>query len=93
MAPPPPPPKAPPRVYRVVREAGAGLGLVLKTNGSNFAFVQSATGAAAAAGIVPGLLIVAVNDQNVAQRGEGAVVQVIRSLPPNAPVDFTLVPP
>jgi phosphoribosylcarboxyaminoimidazole (NCAIR) mutase len=65
----------------------------LKTTRDGNAICEVAQGAAAAAGVVAGCVIVAVAGVPVEGRGEGAVVSVIKGLAPNSPVDMVLRPP
>jgi hypothetical protein len=81
------------RSVRINRQPGAGLGIILKTTRDGNAICEVAQGAAAAAGIVAGCVVVAVAGVPVEGRGEGAVVSVIKGLAPNSPVDMVLRPP
>ena len=81
------------RPVRINRQPGAGLGIILKTTRDGNAICEVAQGAAAAAGVVAGCVIVAVAGVPVEGRGEGAVVSVIKGLAPNSPVDMVLRPP
>lgn len=83
----------PGRAVRINRQPGAGLGIILKTTRDGNAICEVAQGAAAAAGIVAGCVILAVAGVPVEGRGEGAVVSVIKGLPANTPVDMVLRPP
>ena len=81
------------RAVRINRQPGAGLGIILKTTRDGNAICEVAQGAAAAAGVVAGCIILAVAGVPVEGRGEGAVVSVIKGLPANTPVDMVLRPP
>ena len=78
---------------RINREEGAGLGIILRTTCDGHAICAEAEGAAAASGVVAGSRVLAVAGVPVQGRGEGAVVAVIRDLPPGSPVDLVLAPP
>ena len=73
-----------------IQRTPAGLGIILKTTQTGNPVVETAQGAAAQAGVLPGAVILACCGVAVAGRGERAVVDVIKGLPPGAPVELVL---
>ena len=76
----------------IQRSAAGGLGLVLNTNPQQDAVVTSVSGAAQAAGVRPGSVVLAVQGQAVAGRraGHQGVIGIIKQVPPTAPIALVL---
>jgi C-terminal processing protease CtpA/Prc len=80
--------------YRVqIHRTQAGLGIILQTTHDGDPIVEVAQGAAAQAGVVAGSVVLSCCGKTVQGHGEGAVVAVIKGLPPQAPVELVLQRP
>ena len=76
-----------------IHRTQAGLGIILRTTRDGDPIVEVAQGAAEQAGVVAGSVVLSCCGRTVQGHGEGAVVAIIKSLPPQAPVELVLQRP